>query len=471
MDWFLVFISSVCFVSILLYLDLLGRARALNSVPVKVLRVIRAPGISDHWKEKVLPSYALQLLTQSLSLFGLLLVALLPFGVSSVISTLFHGHFISLVSSPLGIMASTAFAIGFAMVLPKKTSEDYGTGARLLHQLVLGNSFLGETLFDIEKSLHGKGARDVSTEKHVFVAGLARAGTTILMRTLYEKGDFYSLTYRDMPFILAPNSWRRCSHLFSKEGKKQERAHGDGIEVDYDSPEALEEVFWRTFCGDDYIRQDSLVPMEAGRGTLKDFTSFVSLILKPAPGKRYLSKNNNNILRLDSICKAFPNGVVIVPFRDPLQQAWSLRSQHRKFAGDNDPFTRKYMTWLAHHEFGADHRPFVFHRESGGGADAEQLNYWLQLWIDTYTYLLDTMPPQAVLLSYEMLCEDTTRVWSELSLKVGLDSACDDSTFTWSHRNIDEDVSPQLLAQAAKLYETLTRRSLGGGGLSESSAL
>lgn len=132
--------------------------------------------------------------------------------------------------------------------------------------MVLGNSFVGEALFDIEKILHGKGGRDVAGEKHVFVAGLSRAGTTILMRTLYQKGDFYSLTYRDMPFILAPNSWRRCLKMFSKQGSREERSHGDGIEVDYDQSGALEDVFWRMLCGANYIKKDSVVPMKAGRG-------------------------------------------------------------------------------------------------------------------------------------------------------------------------------------------------------------
>ena len=96
--------------------------------------------------------------------------------------------------------------------------------------------------------------------RHVFIAGLARAGTTILMRSLYDTGLFRSLTYRDMPFVLMPITWSRFSSLLRAHKEEQVRAHGDRIKINFDSPEAFEEVFWMTFCKDDYIKADSLMP-------------------------------------------------------------------------------------------------------------------------------------------------------------------------------------------------------------------
>ncbi len=101
--------------------------------------------------------------------------------------------------------------------------------------------------FDIEKAMHGGDCPDATNGQHVFVSGLARSGTTLLMRMLHDTDEFASLTYRDMPLVMAPNLWRRLSGAFQKSMARQERAHGDGLQVDYDSPEALEEVFWRTF--------------------------------------------------------------------------------------------------------------------------------------------------------------------------------------------------------------------------------
>ena len=50
-----------------------------------------------------------------------------------------------------------------------------------------------------------------------------------------------------MPFILAPLLWERVSKGFRKPTGLKERAHGDGLVVGYDSPEAFEEVLWRTY--------------------------------------------------------------------------------------------------------------------------------------------------------------------------------------------------------------------------------
>jgi hypothetical protein len=325
----------------------------------------------------------------------------------------------------------------------------------------LGNSFFGETLFDIEKLLHGSEAKNISTGNHVFVAGLARAGTTILMRKLYENNKFCSLTYRDMPFILAPNTWHIVSNLSIKKTKMQERAHGDGIEVDYDSPEALEEVFWRTFCGADYIKQNYLIPMVAPHETIEKFRSFISIILKNENNKSYLSKNNNNILRLSSIVKAFPNALIIVPFREPLQQAYSLRKQHQRFKHSGGQFTNKYMYWLAHHEFGADHRPFIFDENIEDKTDTENLSYWLRLWTNTYSYILKNRPAQVIFLSYEELCDNTEYIWEKLSEKIELSPYNETISFSKSLNEINEDLPCNILSHATELYEELNSNSIG----------
>jgi hypothetical protein len=201
--------------------------------------------------------------------------------------------------------------------------------------------------------------------------------------------------------------------------------------------------------------------MVADSETVEDFKSFISIILKSERVNCYLSKNNNNILRLDSILKAFPQSIIVIPFRNPVQQAISLRNQHDKFVNEEDPFTKKYMTWLVHHEFGADHRPFVFNRQSGSGEGTDSLNYWLQLWIDTYSYLLEKAPAEASFLSYELLCEDTEHVWQKLSEKIDLMPYNESIKFSKSLSETQEDPSADLLAYANEIHEKLTSRSIG----------
>ena len=54
-----------------------------------------------------------------------------------------------------------------------------------------------------------------------------------------------------------------------------------------------------------------------------------------------------------------------------------------------DPFKLSYMSHLAHYEFGLDHRPFSFPDKSPRGNNSEDPNYWLGLWIDLHSFILD----------------------------------------------------------------------------------
>ena len=79
--------------------------------------------------------------------------------------------------------------------------EGYKFIDRLLHRLALGIPWISEMAFDIEKlTINSK----VIKPQAFYVTGLARSGTTMLMRALYSTDSFASLTYNDMPFVLSP---------------------------------------------------------------------------------------------------------------------------------------------------------------------------------------------------------------------------------------------------------------------------
>ncbi len=296
------------------------------------------------------------------------------------------------------------------------SQSDYGFLSRLLHRLALDYTFIAEACFDIEQMSAGEVAHD----KPVFIAGLARSGTTALLTDIYATGVFRSLTYRDMPFVLMPGVWSRLSRSHGADMEKKERAHGDGILVNAESPEAFEEVFWRIFCGDRYIREDRLVPHKVGKDNLRKFRQFVASVVNAAPDARqvrYLSKNNNNLLRLPVIRRAFPDARIIVPFRDPIQQSISLMSQHRLFCERHaqDAFSLRYMNWLAHHEFGLGHKPFRFENEDVvPGADPGEINYWLAIWNNAYRHVLGTADEDTCFLCFETLCEESAAEVSRL---------------------------------------------------------
>ena len=81
---------------------------------------------------------------------------------------------------------------------------EYNFLNRTIHRLFLGNNMLKRTLLEIEYSLINN--KDlINNRKHVFISSLPRSGTTSLLNFIYSFNFHASLTYRDMPFIMAPN--------------------------------------------------------------------------------------------------------------------------------------------------------------------------------------------------------------------------------------------------------------------------
>lgn len=343
---------------------------------------------------------------------------------------------------------------------------EYSLLDRALHRIVLQCKPIAELSFDLDQQTNHCNPGEIAGRRHVFVSGLARAGTTILMRRIYATGDFCSLNYRNMPFVLAPNIWGRWVMSSKKKDAPTERAHGDGILVDIDSPESFDELFWRILDGEQYICTTHLSPHEPDEEISQKYVEFVAAILNADRGcrTRYLSKNNNNILRLRAIARIFPRALILIPFRDPLAHAASLLRQHRNFVAQQqtDRFVRSYMTWLAHHEFGLDHRPFRF---DDAGAERlavrkpEQLDYWLEVWRQAYSWLEESAPREAIFVCYEDLCQNPD-VWNHLTEILGTESATGShEAFKIGKTDIEVPADSVQVEQAAAIYRRLVKRA------------
>jgi hypothetical protein len=271
-------------------------------------------------------------------------------------------------------------------------------------------------------------SRSPKTSAPVFISGLARAGTSILLEALHSTGAFTTLTYRDMPFVTAPYLWSSItSRQRVKESSKKERAHGDRLHINYDSPEAFEEVFWLTFMHASYVKDTYLEIQKIDEALLDKYKKFVQNVLAGhdgVPPLRYLAKNNNNVMRIDAIKAAFPDSSTIVPFRNPMDHAKSLHNQHQQFLQRHatDPFSLKYMTWLGHFEFGANFKPFKVAPEAMPQDSEEpgKLDYWLRYWNSVYAYLMERHAAEVIFLDYDKLCETPEVVLGKLENKLSL---------------------------------------------------
>ena len=79
MTWLILGVATLVSCVIVRRLPILEQFRGATSYARRSLRLIVNTAISDHWKERVLPRYAWRLARNSLSGFGLMLLALAPF--------------------------------------------------------------------------------------------------------------------------------------------------------------------------------------------------------------------------------------------------------------------------------------------------------------------------------------------------------------------------------------------------------
>ena len=134
-----------------------------------------------------------------------------------------------------------------------------------------------------------------------------------------------------MPFVMAPNIWNLISKNFKKRNINIKRAHDDYLEINFDSPENFDEIFFKTKIGEKYLYKDFLLEHNLNSHIIEDFNVYISNVLLKYKKKFYLSKNNNNILRLEDLSKNFKKSTFIILFRHPIQQAKSLLTQHQNF--------------------------------------------------------------------------------------------------------------------------------------------
>lgn len=340
---------------------------------------------------------------------------------------------------------------------------DYPLLSRIFHRLALAPTSVRMAAYDLQCSF-SKRRDEQAVDKPVFITGLARSGSTTLLNLLYDTQQFRSLAYQDMPFIMMPGIWQSLRGRPAQESAPRERAHGDRIAINQQSPEAFEEVFWLTFCAQDYVRDSRLVTHAPPLAIREAFRHFVQHVLQSGSkdDSRYLSKNNNNILRIPTLQQTFADAIILVPFRSPLQQAASLLRQHLRFSQRHQQsnFEKDYMRWLGHFEFGANHKAFSF-GDSSNPYPAEQLNYWLQTWLEAYSHILDCASESVQFIGYETACAAPEQFCSKLETLLEIQPGqWPYSRLSAAQPHVVGEFDEDLLQRCEDIHTKLRRRCL-----------
>jgi hypothetical protein len=295
-------------------------------------------------------------------------------------------------------------------------------------------------LGNLESRLLSERLSAIEIEKPLYVAGLARSGTTILLELLARHPHLASHRYRDFPPVLTPWFWNwfvdRASGGIEAAS---ERAHGDGIEVTSESPEAFEEVVWMAFFpGLHDPAVSSVLTADTANGKFESFyRDHIRKLLLLRGGRRYLSKANYNLTRLSYLRKLFPDAKFVLPVRDPVWHIASLERQHERFCREHerDERLKRHMSRSGHFEFGLDRRPI----NSGDTEVTREIvelwskgnepEGWALYWKDLYGRVADLLNGDealrraTLLVDYDALCRDPAGVMSRVLAHCELSSA------------------------------------------------
>lgn len=461
---------------------LVEKTRQVVRVARESLGVIRSRSLDDGAKEAALQRDARKL-------FGLFFVlalggvaaATLPMGLlwlGDALGVISLDRVLDVALSPVFLIITSVLIISLLLLNFKRGrgTDSYPALDRLLHRIAFNTRMAQIPVADIENRIFAKQLAQCKVDRPVFITALPRAGTTLLLECFARVPEFASHCYRDMPFVLAPCLWSRFSVAFRQTSELRERAHGDGMLINVDSPEALEEVLWKTFWRQHY-RSDRITPwhIEEHDEFEEFFRSHMRKIIllrrgKDAPEARYVSKNNPNIARIPTLHQFFPDSVIIVPFREPLDHAASLLKQHRNFLRihEEDPFAAKYMRAIGHFDFGQNLRPIDFDGwlDKRASKDAENLAFWMEYWVAGYRHLLTENVDGMHFFCYESLCENPEQglraladVTGARDLNALLESAS--GIYPVRAREVDtSDIPVSLQHEANDLYVRLKQVAL-----------
>lgn len=321
-------------------------------------------------------------------------------------------------------------------------------GAEKKIEISLGLSFLGalaekssgvlKRLGDWESAIYlpqdKRDARQI--DRPIYICGLARSGSTILLELLASHPDVFSHRYRDFPFLLTPVWWQQFyDRGVSRKEIAVERAHKDRIMVTPESPEAMEEILWMHFFHGlhDPGKVSVLRSTDSHEAFEKFYREHILKVLQATDRKRYLAKGNYNLTRLGYIRKMFPDARFIIPVRQPEAHITSLMKQHRLFSEEEkrDPRILKHMQRTGHFEFGLNRQVVnvgdgVAREVESLWSEGEEVRGWARYWASLYGFVLETLQSDkdlqdaTLIVPYEPLCTDSLNILKRLYAHVEL---------------------------------------------------
>lgn len=309
---------------------------------------------------------------------------------------------------------------------------------------------LGPRLAALESAVLRDAIDNVDEQPPLWVCGMARAGSTLLLEAIVDMPGHTAHHYGDYPWLWTPywRNWLRQRMPGAPSGRR-ERTHGDRLLVNASSPEAFEEIFWMHFLPG---RHDAAVDQRVAADFRdaafeRHFDDHRRKLLSIRGATRYVAKANYQLARIAWLHARHPQARFVIPVRDPVGQVASLVGQHRLFCRlhDEDPAVGAHLARVGHFEFGPQRR--VHHL---GDVDATRMIEecfargddaagYARQWAVQYGQALDaieqvpTLGDACLWVRYDRLCADPRRELVRIARFIGIaDEACGPWLTRWA---------------------------------------
>ncbi|MBY8998427.1 MAG: sulfotransferase [Candidatus Thorarchaeota archaeon] len=304
-----------------------------------------------------------------------------------------------------------------------KAQFDFPAPMYYIAKLVRTIPAVGDTLHSLEFSRMKKNLESLKVDRPIYVTGLARAGTTITLEMLSQHPDVATHRYLHMVMPYVPHWMQSFADKTPIMLSPTERIHKDGIMVNRNSPEAVEEIFWQRYFEDTLDETKSnVMKQDINNPEFEEFyKEHLRKLIQYQMSTRYAAKNNYNVARMEYIQKIFPNVKFLIIVRNPFDHIASLAKQDMILSEveRQDPRLLDWTKIIGHREFGGakicinlDNTDTVQEIRDLWRNKRTYVTGWAKYWASIYSHVHQTLENNeklakaALVVRYETLCEE-----------------------------------------------------------------
>jgi hypothetical protein len=297
--------------------------------------------------------------------------------------------------------------------------------------------FLSFLLDRFESMYLSMDLENVAIDKPIYITGLARAGTTIILEMLSKHPDLASHQYKHLLMPYLPHWISLFIRRLKIYTNPFERIHMDGIFITHESPEAVEEIFWQKYFNN--LHNENISNILNKSTSNPKFENFyynhIRKLLIDQNKPRYVAKNNYHVSRFEYLLKIFPRVKFLLIIRNPVNQIASLIKQTKLFMNIecSAPLLQDWFRLIGHYEFGhhqvcinLNNTELIRRIRKLWRNKKTYVKGWAYYWNSIYEHIADNLEnykcfrDATLVINYDDLCESPAKMIDKILIHTEL---------------------------------------------------